>query len=89
MMVSSLHSVCQKGFYIAIISTNVETNNPENEIKAALDVIGVVKEKFITVSDCWLPKSDNDMTSGLYISNSMTPSSHFELETENVLALYR
>jgi Rab GDP dissociation inhibitor len=49
MMVSSLHSVCQKGFYIAIISTNVETNTPENEIKAALDVIGAVKEKFITV----------------------------------------
>ena len=48
-MVSALHSVCQKGFYIAIISTNVETNNPENEIKPALELIGSVKEKFITV----------------------------------------
>jgi Rab GDP dissociation inhibitor len=48
-MVSTVHSVCQKGFYIAIISTNVETNNPENEIKPALELIGAVKEKFITV----------------------------------------
>jgi Rab GDP dissociation inhibitor len=54
-MVSTVHSVCQKGFYIAIISTNVETNNPENEIKPALELIGAVKEKFITVSDCWIP----------------------------------
>ena len=32
MMVSSVHNVCKKGFYICIISTNVETANPEKEI---------------------------------------------------------
>ena len=29
MMVSDVHSVCKKGNYIAIISTTVETQNPE------------------------------------------------------------
>jgi Rab GDP dissociation inhibitor len=28
MMVSSVHSVCKKDTYIAIVSTTIETNNP-------------------------------------------------------------
>lgn len=32
MMVSAVHAVCKKGYYIAIISANVETKNPEKEI---------------------------------------------------------
>jgi len=32
MMVSSLHNVCKKGYYIAIISTLVETNDPKKEL---------------------------------------------------------
>lgn len=39
-MVSSVHNVCQKGYYIAIISTTVETNNPRAEIQPAIDLIG-------------------------------------------------
>ena len=49
MMVSDVHSVSKKGTYIAIISTTVETQNPEEEIKLAFDLIGPVKEKFIKV----------------------------------------
>jgi Rab GDP dissociation inhibitor len=49
MMVSDVHSVSKKGNYIAIISTTVETQNPEEEIKLAFDLIGPVKEKFIKV----------------------------------------
>lgn len=50
MLVSSLHNVCKKGFSIAIVSTNVETNNPEKELEPAFDMIGPVLEKFFTVS---------------------------------------
>lgn len=46
MMVSNEHSVCANGFYIAIISTMVETNNPIQELKPALDLLapGSIKE---------------------------------------------
>lgn len=43
MMVSDVHSVSKKGAYIAIVSTTVETQNPEEEIKIAFDIIGPVK----------------------------------------------
>ena len=32
-MVSSAHAVCAKGLYIAIVSTTVETKDPEKEIQ--------------------------------------------------------
>lgn len=49
MMVSSVHNVCKKGYYVAIISTTVETQNPEKEIQIAFDLIGPVIDKFTTV----------------------------------------
>jgi len=90
LMVSSVHNVCKQGYYIAIISTNVETNNPEQELTAAFEVLGPVKEKFITISDMWAPNPQLDMKAdNVFISSSMTPTSHFESETESVLQLYK
>jgi hypothetical protein len=31
-MVSNTHLICAQGFYVAIISATVETNEPEKEI---------------------------------------------------------
>lgn len=89
-MVSSVHQVCKQGFYIAIVSTNQETNNPEKEIQPALDLIGKVREKFFNISEQYIPDPKySNGTDGLYISNSMDPTSHFEGETENVLNIYK
>lgn len=49
-MVSGVHSICKKGYYIAILSCNVETKNPEKELDPAFDIIGPVLEKFFTVN---------------------------------------
>ena len=49
------HCVCKKGYYLGIISTMVETNNPEAELKPAFDVIGDVLETFITITDLYEP----------------------------------
>ena len=48
-LVSAAHAVCPKEFYIAMISTNVETTNPEAEIQVALKLLGPVKEMFVSV----------------------------------------
>jgi Rab GDP dissociation inhibitor len=57
-MVSSAHAVCAKGLYIAMISTTVETNNPELEIKPALELLGDLIEMFVNVSPLYAPKDD-------------------------------
>jgi len=59
MMVSSVHSVCKKGYYVCIISGLAETNNPEKELEPAFEVVGSVLEKFITISDWLVPISQN------------------------------
>ena len=46
-MVSSAHAVCAQGLRIAIISTTVETADPEAEIQPALALIGPLLEMFV------------------------------------------
>lgn len=62
-MVSTAHAVCAKGLYIAMISTTVETKNPELEIKPALELLGDVLEMFVRVDTVQYPvdngKKDN------------------------------
>lgn len=87
MMVSSVHCVSKKDTYIAIISTVVETNEPEKEIEVAFELIGNVREKFVRITERYEAiKNTND---GVFISNSFDATSHFESETENVLNLYK
>jgi Rab GDP dissociation inhibitor len=48
-MVSGVHCVCKKGYYIAIISAMMETANPEKELEPAFNIMGPILEKFFTV----------------------------------------
>ena len=85
-MVSAVHCISKKDFYIAIVSTTVETNNPMEEIKGALELCGTIKEKFVKITERYVPTTKS--TDGLFISESFDATSHFENETENVLKLY-
>jgi Rab GDP dissociation inhibitor len=44
-MISATHFVATKGHYLAIVSTTVETANPEEEIRVALDLIQPIEQK--------------------------------------------
>jgi Rab GDP dissociation inhibitor len=57
-MVSSTHAVCAKGLFIAMISTTVETDKPELEIRPALDLLGDVLEMFVRTDVIYEPVDD-------------------------------
>lgn len=57
-MVSSSHAVCAKGLYIAMISTVVESDKPELEIRPALDLLGDILEMFVQVHTYYDPVDD-------------------------------
>ena len=86
-VLNSTHSVCKKGFYLAIISTNVETDNPEKEIEPAMQIVGDYLEKFDKISDIYEPK-DKSFKDNVYITSSFDPQSHFENDTDNVIDIY-
>jgi len=81
------HCVCKKGYYLAIISTMAETDNPVEEIKPAMDVIGPVLEQFDKISDIYHP-IDTSFKGNVYITSSFDPQSHFENDTDNVIEIY-
>ena len=86
-MVSYAHAVCANGLRIAIISTTVETEDPEKEIQPAIDLLGGVLEMFVSVSDIHEPTHD-PAAENLYISKSYDATSHFETSSKDVLAMY-
>jgi len=45
--VSSTHNVASKGYYIAMVSTKVYTDQPEEELKHGLDLLGRIEEKYV------------------------------------------
>ena len=54
-MVSNIHSVCKKGYYIAVVSTFVETSVPEHELKPAFELLEPIVEKFTTITEVYEP----------------------------------
>jgi RAB protein geranylgeranyltransferase component A len=48
--VSSAHSVCAKNYYVAIVSTLVETSNPEKECEPGLALLGTISERYFSIS---------------------------------------
>ena len=56
--VSFDHAVCAKGIYVAIASTTVETDDPQQELAPAIDLLGNILERFDDVSDTFEPIAD-------------------------------
>ncbi|CAG8520377.1 6711_t:CDS:2 [Funneliformis caledonium] len=86
--VSSSHNVCAKDYFLAIVSTIVETDNPEAEIKPGLDLLGPCVEKFISVTDLEEPIEDGSKDQ-VFISRSYDATSHFGTVCEDVKSIYR
>lgn len=87
-LVSYTHQVAAKGWFIAMVSTTVETSNPEQEILPALELLGPIKQKFFSVSDVFRP-TDDGSKSQIFISQSYDPTSHFEETCQDVLEIYK
>jgi len=87
-MVSYTHQVSAKGWFIAMISTTVETENPEAEIQPGLNLLGPITQKFIQVTDSYEPTEDGT-SSQLFISKTYDATSHFETTCVDVLDIFK
>jgi Rab GDP dissociation inhibitor len=50
--------VTPKEWYVALVSTTVETNTPEKEILPGLALLEPIYQKFVSVSDLYEPIDD-------------------------------
>jgi len=86
--ISSEFHVVPKGKFMAIVSSNVETNEPEKELFPALSLLGPIQQKFVSIVDELSP-IDDGKKDGVFISTSYDGSSHFESTSDDVLNLYK
>ncbi|KAF9127714.1 Rab GDP dissociation inhibitor alpha [Mortierella sp. 14UC] len=86
--VSASHNVCEKDHYLAIVSTVVETANPQEEIQPGLALLGPIVDKFIQVVDICEPIEDGKKDQ-VFISKSYDATSHFETVCDDVKDLYK
>lgn len=86
-MVSHSNVVAAKNWYIAIVSTTVETANPEAEIQPAIQLLGPITQKFVTISDHFEPLDDGKENQ-IFISKSYDAMSHFETTCDDVLDIF-
>jgi Rab GDP dissociation inhibitor len=87
-MVSGAHAVCSQGLYVAMVSTIVETDDPDSEIEPALALLGDILVQFSTTSELYAPAHDGT-ENNLYITTSYDPTSHFESASDDVLSIYK
>ncbi|KAI9461776.1 rab GDP-dissociation inhibitor [Boletus coccyginus] len=87
-MVSSTHNVCAKDVYVAIVSTIVETNKPEQEIIPGLQLLGHIYDKFVSVTPLYTPVSSGE-ADNIFITRSYDATSHFETVVEEVQDVWK
>jgi len=87
-MVSYTTQVASKGWFVAMVSTTVETATPEAEIQPGINLLGPIKQKFLQVSDVFEPLSDGQ-DSQVFISKSYDATSHFETTCLDVLNIFK
>jgi len=86
-MTSNTHMVCPKDKYIAIVSTAVETENPEKEVEVGLQFISPILEKFVYILDTYEPIADGKQDK-CFISKSYDASTHYESCAEDIVNMY-
>ncbi|KAF9663353.1 hypothetical protein SADUNF_Sadunf17G0041000 [Salix dunnii] len=84
---SYAHNVAPKGKYIAFVSTEAETDNPEVELRPGIDLLGPVDEIFYDTYDRYVP-ANKEEDDNCFISTSYDATTHFETTVQDVIAMY-
>lgn len=87
-VVSYAHNVAPKGRWIALVSTQVETNKPEDELKPGLNILGKIDDIFVQTRDLYEPLEDGRKDQ-VFISKSFDPETHFDKSCEDILDIYK
>lgn len=88
LMVSWAHSIAAKDKYVAIVSTVVETEDPQKEIEPALNLLGPILECFVSITETRAPIEDGT-ASQVFVTASYDATSHFEEASQEVLNMWR
>ncbi|XP_047312017.1 guanosine nucleotide diphosphate dissociation inhibitor At5g09550 [Impatiens glandulifera] len=81
------HNVAPKDKFIAFVATEAETDNPEEELKPGIELLGPVDEIFFDTYDRYEPTNQH-VVGNCFISKSYDATTHFESTVDDVIELY-
>ncbi|KAG8641043.1 hypothetical protein MANES_13G099400v8 [Manihot esculenta] len=81
------HNVAPKGKYIAFVTTEAETDDPQTELKPGIDLLGPVDEIFFDTYDRYKPTNQYEVDN-CFISTSYDATTHFETTVQDVIQMY-
>ena len=88
LVLSANHKTTPDGKYLALVSTTVETDSPEAELRAGMELLGdAVLESFLTIDDQYQPKEDGKKDR-CYITKTYDATTHFETTVDDVYDVY-
>jgi len=86
--VSFAHEVAPPGIWICLVSTTVETANPQKELEPGFKFLGSILHQFWSVDPLLEPTNDSKKE-GIHISKSYDATSHFETISDDVIRIYK
>ncbi|PSS30025.1 Guanosine nucleotide diphosphate dissociation inhibitor like [Actinidia chinensis var. chinensis] len=84
---SYYHNVAPKGKFIAFVTTEAETDNPEVELKPGIELLGPVDEILFDTYDRYEP-TNQSAVDNCFVSTSYDPTTHFESTVKDVISMY-
>jgi len=84
---SYTHNVAPKGKFIAFVSAEAETDNPQSELKPGIDLLGLVDELFFDMYDRYEPVNEPSLDN-CFVSSSYDATTHFDTTVTDVLNMY-
>lgn len=88
LVLSGKHKTTPEGKFLALVSTTVETENPEKELAPGVDLLGEVVESFVSVDDLYEPLNDG-REDRLFVTKSYDATTHFETTVDDVFDVYQ
>lgn len=88
LLISATQKVSPQGKYIALVSTTVETDDPEKEVQPGLALLGSIDQKFVSISDQYAPIVEKEKDN-IFISRSYDATTHFETTCADILDIYK
>lgn len=88
LVLSDNHKTTPAGKFLALVSTTVETANPEAEVQPGVALLGNVVQSFVVVDDLYEPSTDGRKDK-VFVSRSYDATTHFESTVDDVFDLYK
>lgn len=88
LVLSTHHKTTPEGRFLALVSTTVETSDPEKEVAPGVQLLGEVIESFTTVDDLYEP-IDDGRKDKVFVTRSYDATTHFETSVDDMLDVYK